>query len=588
MTVSVIIVSYNSGTLLLECVQSVLSSTYPVEVIVSDNDSADCSIEALDELAAQDPRLAIIRNDGNLGFAKGNNTALSRARGDYVLFLNPDCIVGRTTIESMVASLETHPQAGMAGCMIRNPDGSEQVGCRRRIPTPRHALAQIMTFNGNGNGQRSPALTTDANPLPAGPAPVEAISGAFMLARRHVLDEIGSFDEGYFMHWEDLDLCLRFRNAGWDILFVPDVEIIHFKGRSSSQRPLFVEWHKHLGLIRFFRKFYYQRYPAPIYAMVALAIIVRFAFHVMRLRLSASPKADFTAPRRFYCHCPKEVWIFGASSLVGRYLLPRLVAAGYCVRAFSRDPAAIRATDSMQLIWHTFDFSGNTALPEVGRPDAVIQLAPLRLLPDQIDALAARGMKQLIGFGSTSRFTKRSSQHPKERSLVANLEKAETEIEEQCGRLGVRWAVFRPTLIYSLGYDRNVSVLAGFIRRFGFFPMPGKGSGLRQPVHADDLALACVGLLGQEQGWDHAYNLSGRQVLTYREMVEAIFRKLGLPARILSVPLTLWRAMLILARVVPAYRDINMEMILRVNADMSFDHEEAARSFGYAPRAFRL
>ena len=581
--VSVIIVSYNSGTLLLECVQSVLLSSFPVEVIVSDNDSTDCSIEALEELAGRDARLTIIRNSANQGFAKGNNIALAHACGEYVLFLNPDCLLSRNTLERMVAAMEAHPNAGMAGCMIRNPDGTEQAGCRRRIPTPRRALAQLMALS-----QKSENLAADA--VPAGqPIAVEAISGAFMFVRRIALEKVGSFDEAYFLHWEDLDICLRFRNAGWDILFVPDVEIIHFKGRSSSQRPIFVEWHKHLGLVRFFRKFYYRSYPAAIYSVIALAILARFLLQVIRMSMRAAPSQDFTAPRAFHCDCPKkEVWVFGASSLVGRYLLPRLVASGYCVRAFSRDPAAVRAVNSMQLIWHIFDFSDNASLPEVGRPDIVIHLAPLRLLPNQIPALAARGMKQLIGFGSTSRYTKRDSHHPKERRLVAGLEKAEREIESECGRLGIRWAIFRPTLIYSFGYDRNVSVLADFIRRFGFFPMPGKGSGLRQPIHADDLAVACISLLGAQRGWDHAYNLSGSQVLSYREMVEAIFEKLGLPARIVSLPRTWWHVLLALARLLPAYRDINMEMIGRVNADMSFDHDEAARSFGFSPRVFTL
>lgn len=587
MTISVIIVSYNSGTLLLECVQSVLCSSADVEVIVSDNDSTDCSIEALAELTSRDPRLVILRNSGNLGFAKGNNTALARASGDYVLFLNPDCIVGRDALAQMIAAMDAHPNAGMAGCLIRNPDGSEQSGCRRQIPTPRHALARMFVL-GQRKNLKSNHLLTDLDPLPEVPTPVEAISGAFMFIRRELLKQIGSFDEAYFMHWEDLDLCLRIRNAGWDILFVPSVEIVHFKGRSSNQRPIFVEWHKHVGLIRFFRQHYYQSYPALIYSMIALAIFVRFLVRVAQMRMQSADSPDFTKPRSFYCSCTREVWVFGASSLVGRFLLPRLVAAGYCVRAFSRDPAAVRAIDSMQLIWHTYDFQDKVSLPAAGRPDMVIHLAPLSLLPSQIEKLAARGMKQLIGFGSTSRFTKRDSRHPKERKLVADLEHAEREIEAECGRLGVRWAIFRPTLIYSLGYDKNVSILAGFIRRFGFFPMPGKGSGLRQPVHADDLAQACISLLEVEQGWNHAYNLSGSQVLTYMGMVEAIFHKLGLPTRVVSFSHIWWRVLLALAKVLPAYRDINMEMIGRVNIDMCFDHDEATRNFGFAPRVFSL
>ena len=585
--VSVIIVSYNSGTLLLECVQSALCSSLPVEVIVSDNGSVDCSIEALEELAGREPRLVVCRNGANLGFAKGNNAVLPRARGAYVLFLNPDCIVGRDTLADMMAVMEAHPQAGMAGCLIRNPDGSEQAGCRREIPTPRRALVKLLPTV-LSDTPRSDNLLSALDPLPDVPTPVEAISGAFILARRHVLEQVGSFDEAYFMHWEDLDLCLRTRLAGWDILFVPKVEIVHFKGRSSNQRPVFVEWHKHVGLFRFFRKYYYKSSLAPIHWALAIAVVAHFLWRLVQMRRQAIAPQDFTRPRGFYASCPKEVWVFGATSLVGRFLLPRLVAAGYCVRAFSRDPAEARAEDSMQLLWQAYDFGGRVALPEPGRPDIVIHLAPLRLLPGQIEALAARGMRHLIGFGSTSRFTKRDSRDPKERDLVADLEQAEREIETSCARLGVRWAIFRPTLIYSLGYDRNITVLSGFIRRFGFFPLPGTGSGLRQPVHADDLAKACIALLGNESGWNQGYNLSGNQVLTYRAMVEGIFHRLGLRQRVVSFSRAWWHPMLMLARVLPAYRSINMEMIDRVNADMCFGHDEATRNFGFSPRGFDL
>jgi len=242
----------------------------------------------------------------------------------------------------------------------------------------------------------------------------------------------------------------------------------------------------------------------------------------------------------------------------------------------------------MQLVWQAYDFGDQAPLPERGQPDIVIHLAPLRLLPSQIEVLAARGMKYLIGFGSTSRFTKRDSRDPKERGLVADLESAEEKIKATCGRLGIHWAIFRPTLIYSLGYDRNVSVLSGFIRRFRFFPLPGNGSGLRQPVHADDLAQACISLLETPQAWNQAYNLSGSQTLTYKAMVETIFHKLGLRQRVISLSHVWWHLLLMLARLLPAYRDINMEMINRVNTDMYFDHDEAARNFGFSPRGFEL
>lgn len=571
MAVSVIIVSYNSSALLVECVHSVLASPEADEVIVSDNGSTDCAIEALEDLAGSEPRLRVVRNGRNLGFAAANNVALELARGDRILFLNPDCLLAADTIARLLDVLDRHTSAGMVGCLIRNPDGSEQAGCRRQLPTPGSLFGQLL-------GRRAAV----AAPLPAGPVAVEAISGAFMLVRREVLRTVGSFDEGYFMHWEDLDLCLRIRRAGHDILFVPDVEIVHFKGRSSRRHPLRVEWYKHVGLMRYFRKFHFAAWPSPLFGLVAVAIALRFLVQAPRCLRSA---ADDGGGAIAAADGRAEIWVFGASSLVGRCLLPRLVASGYRVRAFSTDPAAAGACASPHLTWHEHDIRDLSALPS-GRPDVLINLAPVPLLPPWVKPLAEAGLKRLIAFSSTSRFTKKDSARPAERQLAAALAAAEDAVAAECGRQGVAWAIFRPTLIYHLGHDRNITLLAGFIRRFGFFPLPGQGRGLRQPVHADDLARACLALLDRRQGWNQAYDLSGGETLSYRAMVETLFRRLGRSPRIVTPPLGAWRALLALARCLPAYRGLHMEMIVRADMDMCFDHEAAARQFGYAPRPF--
>jgi GT2 family glycosyltransferase/nucleoside-diphosphate-sugar epimerase len=565
--ISVVIVSYNSSALLVESVQGVLASSLPVEVIVSDNGSTDGSVEPLDDMAAADSRLRVLKNGSNIGFARANNAALAMSRGVTVLFLNPDCIVRPDTLERMLAALTADPAAGMAGCLIRNPDGSGEPSCFRPMPTPRRLACRLL---GLGVGGDAPG------------SPVEAISGAFMMVRREVLERIGSFDPAYFMHWEDLDLCLRCRQAGYQILFVPEVEVIHFRGRSSRRRPLRVEWHKHAGLLRFWRRHYLVGWRALLLPLVAVAVTLRFLLRAPSvLRPAVEP-----ASRPMADHGRAELWVFGASSLVGRTLLPRLLAAGFRVRAFCSDPTATGATGSPNLSWQPLDLKDPAELP-AGRPDALIHLAPLPLLPAWMDRLASAGVTKLIAFSSTSCFTKAESADPAERQLAADLAAAEHRVTESSRRLGIRWAVFRPTMIYSLGHDGNVTLLAGFIRRFGFLPLPGTGGGRRQPVHADDLAKACIALLRSERGWNRAYNLSGGEVLSYRAMVEAVFRAVGRRPRIIGIPLPLWRPLLALVRLIRRYRTINLEMVNRVNTDMCFDHDEAVRQFGFAPRPFR-
>jgi GT2 family glycosyltransferase len=285
-TVSVIIVNYNSGALLTEAVASALDSSLPVEVIVSDNGSIDDSVRLLRKTLRGVPNLSIFENGENLGFALGNNRVLPKSVGEYLLFLNPDCLIEPDTLARMTEIMESQPDVGMAGCLIRNLDGSEQPGCRRYIPTPWRALMRVVNpprfFSSNPRFQDFNLLGT---PLPDRPVEVEAISGAFMFVRRSALEKVGPLDEGYFLHCEDLDWCMRFKQAGYRILFVPDVVISHVKGGCSVNRPVFVEWHKHRGMIRFYRKFFRQRYPGALMWLVFAAVWTRFLVKALVLTL---------------------------------------------------------------------------------------------------------------------------------------------------------------------------------------------------------------------------------------------------------------------------------------------------------------
>ena len=275
--VCVVIVNYNGGAMLTECVHSVLLSSMPVRVYVSDNGSTDNSIKYLRAQIGSHPLLKILENGVNLGFAKGNNVVLPFCRCKYVLFLNPDCTIAPEVIEKMIDVMEQHPDAGMAGCLLLNPDGTEQIGCRRFIPTPwRYLVRALKLHKVIRNHPRFQSFSMSRLPLPDAPIPIEAISGAFMMVRREVIETVGRMDEGYFMHCEDLDWCMRFRAAGWKVLFVPHVRVLHWKGLSSAATPIKVEYHKHRGMVRFYNKFFRHQYPAPLMVLVAIAVWTRF------------------------------------------------------------------------------------------------------------------------------------------------------------------------------------------------------------------------------------------------------------------------------------------------------------------------
>lgn len=273
----VIVVNYNAGTLLLDCVASALESGVR-RVIVVDNASADGSIARL-RSQIDDKRLQIILNDRNLGFAVGCNMGVKASDADYLLFMNPDCVLPAGTLPRMIEVLEQHPEVGMAGGFLCNMDGSEQPGGRREFPTPGRAFARA--FGLSAIASRFPGLLSDFllhdTPLPSKPVPVEAISGACMLVKRQAMDDVGLWDEGYFLHCEDLDWCMRFQLKHWQILFVPDAPMFHAWRACSRRRPIFVEWHKHRGMLRFYRKFFRSRYPGALWWLMVTGVWLRFA-----------------------------------------------------------------------------------------------------------------------------------------------------------------------------------------------------------------------------------------------------------------------------------------------------------------------
>lgn len=276
-SVSVVIVNYNAGQFLTACIDSALAQVS--EVLVVDNASTDLSLELCTEHFPEESKLKIIRNTTNSGFAAACNIGIARAAGTYVLFLNPDCILRADSLQRMVQVLESSPEAGMVGGLLTNEDGTEQAGGRRAIPTPWRSF--VRAFELYRFAEYWPRLFFDFHlhkqALPDRPIEVEAISGALMLVRREAIENVGLWDEGYFLHCEDFDWCMRFRQKGWKILFVPDAPVMHHKGVCSRSRPIFVEWHKHKGMMRFYRKFFRHQYPGVLMWVVALGVWLRFA-----------------------------------------------------------------------------------------------------------------------------------------------------------------------------------------------------------------------------------------------------------------------------------------------------------------------
>jgi hypothetical protein len=250
---SICIVNWNTETQLKECLQSIYEHTRGIayEIFVVDNASGDGSVGMVQN---HFPDVSLIANRQNRGFAAANNQAIRLARGRYVMLLNPDTVVHRGALEAMVWFMDSCGQAGAIGCKLLNPDGSVQHSVRRS-PTfgialhDNTILGRFSLFRERAADYKMKDFSFDKV------QEVDATSGAALLVRREVLDEVGPLDEGYFMFIEELDLCQRIRGTGRTIYFIPDAVITHLGGESRRQNPEELVIVGQDSLVRYLTKF---------------------------------------------------------------------------------------------------------------------------------------------------------------------------------------------------------------------------------------------------------------------------------------------------------------------------------------------
>ena len=277
--------------------------------------------------------------------------------------------------------------------------------------------------------------------------------------------------------------------------------------------------------------------------------------------------------------------VLGAGSMVGGALVPLLVRDGRHVYAFSRKTLE-RKTEA-GVTWLQLDASSSIqpATPRIGD---WLCVAPVWVLPQYFAMLERYGARRVVALSSTSRFTKTDSPDPAENAVASRLAEGEARLRTWAEGKGVEWVILRPTLIYGRGRDRNIAEIARFVGRFGFFPVLGKATGLRQPIHAEDVAAACAAALNAPAAANRAYNISGGETLPYREMVRRVFAAMQRRPRLVTIPLGVFRMAVACLRVFPRYRHWSAAMAERMNRDLVFEHADAARDLGFSPRPFRL
>jgi GT2 family glycosyltransferase len=278
MKLSIVIVSYNVRRYLDKCLESVREAMngMEAEVFVVDNASADDTMTVLPQ---HYPQVQFIANTDNVGFARANNQAIRLSTGEYVLLLNPDTTVAPHTLRDALSFMDAHPQAGAAGVMMHNEDGSRAPESRRAIPTPWVSALKMLGFT---RRYYMSHLPWDE------PCQIEVISGAFCLLRRTALDRVGLLDEDFFMYGEDIDLSYRLLKGGYQNWYLP-LPIVHYKGRSTQKTEFRYVHVFYQAMLIFFRKhyshlgvFYTLPVKVAIYfrAFIALTDILRKKLHL--------------------------------------------------------------------------------------------------------------------------------------------------------------------------------------------------------------------------------------------------------------------------------------------------------------------
>ncbi len=278
--VGVIIVSYNVAGLLRKCLRSVLASRGTnLAVCVVDNCSTDGSAEMV---AAEFPEVHLILSPENRGYSAANNLGIRYFQTHspaprYILLLNPDTEVPPDGIARMVAYLDSHPEAGVAGPKLVRPDGSLDLACRRSFPTPEVSFYRMVGLSRLFPKSRRFGRYNLTYLDPDIETEVDSVVGAFMLIRREALDEVGLMDEDFFLYGEDLDLAFRIKARGWKVLYYPKVVVLHHKGESTRRSRLRSIREFYRAMLIFYRKHYAPTNPRPIRWLVTAGIYARWA-----------------------------------------------------------------------------------------------------------------------------------------------------------------------------------------------------------------------------------------------------------------------------------------------------------------------
>jgi len=582
--VSIVIVNYNSGEFLEQCLGSLQRRSGKYEITVVDNGSTDLSVEFLKQPRADE--VLLHQNQKNLGFSRAANQGASLTNGKYVLFLNPDCLVLPGTIQVLAQFLETNSECGLCGGLVLDFFGREQAGCRRHDPTPGSIIGKGLTSL--FPNLLFPTFDLTFQPLPQNPVPVDAVSGSFMMVRRDVHKSVKGFDEAFFLHFEDLDYCRRVRESGFKVFFLPDAPVFHYQGASAGTQEHTIYKHKRAGMLRYLLRSNNGRLSLPFAVVFFLSALGLVTARIIGNFRSRGRESNVCIPElgRVALGERPIMLVLGARSDIGQFLLPRLSAAGWAVLAVTHRPEDLPTLPGVAPL-HP-EYLANSFARKHLNVNGIISLLPTSQLARFECALWAVSAQRLrVFFDSKNILMRQPSRNRKERSAAA-AGTSETWAEKVSQQAGWQSVIAQTMLVYGGKRNLNIRKIKQLTTIFHVLPRIQFATGLCQPVHADDLAEWCLSLMGAEI---HAVGTAtvttvGAEQISFAEMVRRSALATGERLLEISVGTNVLLAVVWLAQFLMLTKYLPPILIRRLQDDCCFANGDARKLVKFAPRTF--
>lgn len=593
---SVIIVAKQGSEPLFATIESVLLQKQLGELIIVDNGNAPDVVSRLQQYALSEPRIKVVPLRGEANLAKCCNIAARQATSEYLMVLKAGHLLSPDAIVELTKVLVNENKAMMSSGLLLNHDGEIQNVFRNKIVTPKSTFLDIVSVQ---TGKKKSGFAEE-NIAKNQPFEMATVPSSCLCIRLSDYKRVAGLDEEFFPQDEEVDLSLRVQQVSGRVMCAPMVKIIRLPDEHENKISIAQQAHEAKNTIRYLSKFFSAHQPVGTLFLLNLLITFHLFIKILgngfveffqdikphynsdaakRLMILALGTVDLPRDEKL---AKKIVLVTAADSQIGLCVIRRLIASGAGVIAVCKDKEIPYYHDNLR--WMKKDVADPNFNLDGYCVDYVVHCAPLWFLPPLLDLLHRAEAKRIIAFSSTLVFSKSLAANDYEKDFVAKLQSAEALLTEKCAEFNIIPTILRPTHVYGVGLDYGISVIARIISRFGAMMVYPPAFGRRQPVHVDDLAAAVMQSINNENSYNKTYNLSGGEVLTYREMLArlfAIYHKKPWIMNSTALPFTLDAIGKITGK-----KHINGEVARRMNDDLVFFHDDAKTDFGYHPRPF--